>query len=88
MFLKADDLLLLFLPKKLFFVLGMTHNDPFFAQIGPKKTIFKWLYQLFFRTNRLQHKLLILIESPIIFYWKSAKRNKVGVVFGSKFGPN
>ena len=77
-----------FYQKKLFFVLGMTHNDPFFVQIGPKKTIFKWFYQLFFRTNRLQHKLLILIESPIIFHWKSAKRSRVGVVFGAKFGPN
>ena len=39
MFLRADDLLLLFLAKKkLFFIfLGVAHNDPFFVQIGPKK---------------------------------------------------
>ena len=58
-------------------------NDPFFVQIGPIKTlIFKRCYQLFFRTTRLQHKFLILIESPNTFHWKSAKKSKVGVVFG------
>ena len=61
---------------------------PFFVQIGPKKTIFKRFYQLFFRTNGFQHKLLILIESPSKFNWKSAKKSKVGVVFEIKFGPN
>ena len=42
-FLKPDDLLLLFLKKKkkLFFILHVTHNNPFFVQIGPKQaTIF------------------------------------------------
>ena len=66
----------------------MAHNDLFSVQIGSKKTIFKRFYQLFFRTAGLQHKLLILIVSPNIFYWKSAKKSKVGVVFGAKFGPN
>ena len=40
-FLKPDDLLLLFLPKKLFFILGVTHDNPFFVQIGPEKAIFR-----------------------------------------------
>ena len=53
-----------------------------------QKTIFKRFYQLFFGTTGLQHKLLILIESSNIFHWKSAKENKVAVVFGAKYGPN
>ena len=68
--------------------MGLAHNDPFSVQIGSKKAIFKSFYQLFFRTAGLQHKLLILIVSPNIFHWKSAKESKVGVVFGAKFGPN
>ena len=79
MFLKADDLLLLSLPQKMFFILDVVQG-PFFVQIVPpppkkkNKTIFK-SYQLF-RTNGLQYKLLILI-------WKSVQKNKVGVVFGA-----
>ena len=68
--------------------MSVAHNDPFSVQIGFKKTIFKRFYKLFFRTAGLQHKLLKLIVSPNIFHWKSAKESKVGVVFGSKFGPN
>ena len=83
-------MLLLFLPKKIVFHLGVAHNDTFFVQIGPKK-IFKRFYQLFFRTNGLQHKLLILIESLNIFHWKSAKK-KVNWVWSlgqnlGKLGP-
>ena len=77
MFLKADDLLLLFLPKNIF------SFNPFFVQIGPKR-----FYQFSFRTTGLQRKLLILIDSSNIFHWKSAKKSKVGVVFGTKFGPD
>ena len=70
----------------------MADNDPFLVQIGPQKTIFKRFYNIFFffffKTNGLQHKLLILTESPKIFQWKSAKKSKVGVVFGAKVGPN
>ena len=40
--------------------MGVAHNDPSFVQIGPKKTIFKRFYQLFFRTTGLQHKVLVL----------------------------
>ena len=68
-----------------FSALGMAHNDPFSVQIGSKETILKRFYQLFFRTAGLQHKLWILIVSPNIFHWKSAKKSKVGLVFGTKF---
>ena len=67
--MKADDLLL-FLPKKIFFILGMALNDPFFTQTGSKKNFLKRFYQLLFGTTGLQHKLLILIQSPNKFYWK------------------
>ena len=43
---------------------------------------------MFFRTTGMKQRLLILIESPNIFYWKSTKTKKVGVVLGAKFGPN
>ena len=76
-----------FCQKQLFFVLVVAHNDPFFVQIGPKKHFLRG-FPIFFRTNGLQHKLLILIESPSIFHWKSAKKSKLGVVFEAKFGPN
>ena len=36
-FLKAEDLLLLFLEKNLCFIIGVGHRDLFFMQIGPKK---------------------------------------------------
>ena len=69
---------------------GMAHNDPYSVQIGPKKTIFKRFYQHFFRTAGLHHKLLRLIESPNMFHWKwkSARKSKVVLVFGAKFGAN
>ena len=69
----------------MFSIWGVTHSEPFFVQIGPKKTIFKRFYQHFFRTTRLQHKLLILIESHYIFHWKLAKKRKVFVVCGVTF---
>ena len=71
-----------FCPKNFFSTLGVAHDDPFSVQIGSKKTIFERFYQLFFRTPGLQHKLLIWIVSPNIFHWKSARKSKVGVVFG------
>ena len=71
--------------QKIFFILGVVHNDPFSMQIGSKKTIFQRFYQLFFRTAGFQHKLLILIVSSNISHWKSVKESKVGVVFGPKF---
>ena len=46
-FLKADDLLLLFLPKKMFLLLGVANNDPLFVQIGPKKQFLKGFTNFF-----------------------------------------
>ena len=45
--LKAQDLVLLFQKKKLFFVLGVAqHGDPSFAQVGPKKSYFQRFQQI------------------------------------------
>ena len=52
------------------------------------KNNFQEVLPTFFRNTGLQHKLLVLIESPNIFHWKSGKKNKVSLVFGAKFGPN
>ena len=67
-FLKADDLLFLLKPKKIVFHFGR----------GPKFSSLVWpkVYQIFFRTARLQRKLLLLIESSNIFHWKSEKEGK------------
>ena len=63
-FLKADDLLLLFLQKKLFFI-WFSHADLFVVQIEPEIAIFRGFTNFFFfRTTGLQQKLLILIEHP------------------------
>ena len=44
---QPDDLLLLFLQKKLFFILGMAHADPFVVQIGPQKAISRGFTKFF-----------------------------------------
>ena len=77
-----------YLFKKNYFSFGAWPIMTPFCANWAQKTIFKRFYQLFFRTTGLQHKLLTLIESPNIFYWKSTKKSKVGVVFGIKFGTN
>ena len=41
MFLKAYDVVLLFLQKKLIFVLGVPHGDPILQKLGQKIAIFK-----------------------------------------------
>ena len=46
---QPDDLLLLFLQKKLFLILGMAHADPFVVQIGPQKAIFRGFTNFFFQ---------------------------------------
>ena len=82
-------MLLLFLQKKLFFILVVVQTDPFLCSavlIGSQKKMFYRFYQIFFRTTGLQQRLLILTESPNMFYWKSTKTKKVGVVLGAKFG--
>ena len=48
-FLKANGLLLLFLSKNFFFILGMAHADPFVVQIGPGKAIFVEVLPYFFQ---------------------------------------
>ena len=58
--------------KKIVFYFGVAHGDPIFTQVGTK--------------NGFQLKLLILIESHNIFYWKPAKKIKVGVVLGQNLG--
>ena len=62
--------------------MGAAHDkDSFFVEIGPKT-----IYQIIFRTTGLQHKLLILIESPDIFHWKSAKKGKWVWSLGKNLG--
>ena len=68
--------------------MGVARNDPFFVQIRTRKKQFLSGFINFFITAELQRTLLILIESPNIFHWKSAKKRKVGVVLGKTFGPN
>ena len=78
MFLKTDDLLVISAIKVVFH----------FCTNWAQKTNFLEVLPIFFRTIGLQHKLLILIEYPNIFHWKSAKKRKVGLVFGATCGPN
>ena len=47
-------------------------------QIGPEKAIFRGFNQIFFRTSWLQQKLLISIESPNTFHWKSRTKEESG----------
>ena len=72
---------MLFLQKKLFCSSAVAQGDPFRAQAS--------LPIFFFRTTGLQHKLLILIESPNKFHLNlqnnnnnNKNKNKVGVVLG------
>ena len=66
--------------------MGVAQSDPFFAQVGSKNGNFWRFYHIFFffRTTGLQLKLLILIESPNIFYWKPAKKSVCSIA-GKKF---
>ena len=54
---------------KSFWKLDMVHIDPFFVQIRSKNRNFR-LFTLFF-SELLEHSLLIPVESPNIFNWKS-----------------
>ena len=56
--------------KQIVFQLGVILADTFVVEIGPQKAIFSG-FTKFLSTTRLQQKLLILIESPNIFHWKS-----------------
>ena len=87
--LKAQDLVLLFLKKEiLFFVLGVAHGDPIFAQVGPKISSFQRFQQNVLRTTGFQLKFLILIEFSDIIHWKPAKKNRTRCCPRAKFGPN
>ena len=58
---------LVFLKKKLFFfVLGLAHGDPIFAQIRPKIENFQGFWHFFFCTTGFQLKLLIL--NPLTYF--------------------
>ena len=61
----------------------MVHGDPNFAQVG-QKMVLEVLATFF--SELLDSYLLILIESPNIFHWKSAKKIKVGVALGQNLG--
>ena len=74
-----------FCKKQLFFVLGVAHGDPSFAQVGPKNSNFQRFQQNIFRTTGFQLKLLILIEYPNIFHQKPAKKIKM-CVLGQNLG--
>ena len=39
--------------KKMFFILDVAHNDPFFCQLGPKKQFFKGFTSFFFFSELL-----------------------------------
>ena len=85
--MKAYDLILLFLQKKLFFVLGVAHGDPIFAQVGQKNGNFQ-RFLATTGTTGFQLRLLMLSESPNIFHQKPGRRNQIGCSLGAKFGPN
>ena len=71
----------------MFVILCIACNDSFFANWAQKSNILEVL-QCFFRITGVQHKLLILMKFPNRFHWKLAKKHKVDVVFGAKFGQN
>ena len=68
----------------MFFVLGVAHGDPSFAQVswlGKKIVIFRGFQQNFFRTTGFQLKFLILIEFRKYFVGNQQKKKiKLGVV--------
>ena len=79
-----------FCQEKTFSIVSDAHNYPLFAQIGTKKQLLRGFTNCFFINAGLKHKLLILVESPNIIFWKTAKKCKFIVVFGkiwAKLGP-
>ena len=60
-----------------FWVWSIINNDPFFVQIGgPKKHFLKDFTNFFSELMDCTTQVIniILIESPNIFHWKSAKK--------------
>ena len=91
-FLKADDLLLLFLPKENCFSFLVWPMLTFWwcKLCHSKKKKKLKVSPKFFRTAGLQQKLLILIESPNIFHWKLGKKESGWGLRGkirAKLGP-
>ena len=78
---------MLFIEKKIFFILNMAHADPFLSQVGPKNSNFWRFYQKKFQNYWIAIKVININLIPNLFHWKSAN-NKVGVVLGTKFGSN
>ena len=70
----------------LFLTWSTVHADPLFLvlkyKLGLKIAVFRGFTNFFFRTTRLQHKLLILIECPNmnILNLKSTKNQMVAMV--------
>ena len=61
----------------------------FLQKLGQKIVIFRgFIIFFFFRTTGFQLKVLKLIESPNILYWKPAKKNQIECGLGPKFGPH
>ena len=58
----------------------------FLHKLGQKMVIFRGFSKLFLRTTGFQIKLLKLIESSSIFYWKSGKKNQSWFGFGKNLG--
>ena len=47
-----------FRPKKLFFILGVAHNDPIFVQIGPQKQCFRGFANFFFQNLKIATQVI------------------------------
>ena len=61
-------------------------TDTFFAQVGPQHGNFLEVFAKKFQNYWIKFKVINIFESPNIFHWKPAKRNKMGVVWGQNFG--
>ena len=73
--------------KKIVFCFGCGPYRPLFCESWAQKWQVLEVLPIFFRTARLQLKLLILIESPNIFIGNQEKKQS-GCGLGAKFGPN
>ena len=78
-----------FYQKNFFFILGVVHNDPFFMQIGSKKTIFQRFYQLFselldFRAQVIN--IIIVSSKHTYFIGNWSKRVKWVWYLGQNMG--
>ena len=92
MFERLHDLVFLFyfgISEKeiVFFVLGLAHGDPIFAQIRPKIENFQGFWHFFFCTTGFQLKLLIL--NPLTYFiGNQLKKITRKVTFEGQLGPH